>query len=102
LPTFRGITPVAHARNMRLDRASEALGQGEASVAEIAGRFGFAAPRRSHLNTASASAWRRAAGSARVDEALDIRRMLMHGSVFGLCGGVHPIAGAPPLVRPTE
>jgi len=38
---FRGITPVAHARNMRLDRAHEALGQGEESVVEIAERYGF-------------------------------------------------------------
>ena len=38
---YRGTTPVAHARNLRLDHARRALEAGEASVAEIATRFGF-------------------------------------------------------------
>ena len=38
---FRGLTPVAHVRNMRLDAARKALAGGEASVAEVAARFGF-------------------------------------------------------------
>lgn len=38
---FRGITPVAHIRNVRLDRARNALGEGPGSVAEIAKRYGF-------------------------------------------------------------
>jgi AraC-like DNA-binding protein len=41
---FRGVTPVAHARNLRLDRARQALDGGEASVAEVAARFGFRSP----------------------------------------------------------
>jgi transcriptional regulator GlxA family with amidase domain len=36
----RGITPVAYVRNVRLDAARKALDEG-ASVAEVAGRFGF-------------------------------------------------------------
>lgn len=39
--TFRGVTPVAHIRNVRLDRAREALSAEDASVAETARRFGF-------------------------------------------------------------
>jgi transcriptional regulator GlxA family with amidase domain len=38
---FRGVTPVAHIRNVRLDAARRALDTGNASVAEAAGRFGF-------------------------------------------------------------
>ena len=38
---YRGITPVAHARNQRLDHAHRALEAGEASVAEIAARYAF-------------------------------------------------------------
>jgi AraC-like DNA-binding protein/tetratricopeptide (TPR) repeat protein len=37
----RGVTPIAHARNMRLDRAHEALGNGEESIVDIARRHGF-------------------------------------------------------------
>jgi AraC-like DNA-binding protein len=39
---FRGIAPVAHIRNLRLDRAHDALLDGDVPVAEIAVRFGFA------------------------------------------------------------
>lgn len=39
--SFRGITPVAHVRNTRLDAARDALAGGEATVAEVAARFGF-------------------------------------------------------------
>ena len=38
---FRGITPVAHVRNVRLDHARRALEAGEGSVREVAARFGF-------------------------------------------------------------
>lgn len=38
---FRSITPVAHMRNMRLDRAHDALGEGNVSVSQVAARFGF-------------------------------------------------------------
>jgi AraC-like DNA-binding protein len=38
---FRGITPVAHARNLRLDHAHRALLEGEDMVAQVAARFGF-------------------------------------------------------------
>ncbi len=38
---FRGLTPVAHVRNVRLDQAHAALGTEIAPVAEIAARFGF-------------------------------------------------------------
>ena len=38
---FRGLTPVAHVRNMRLDHAHRALGDTDAPVAEIAARYGF-------------------------------------------------------------
>jgi transcriptional regulator GlxA family with amidase domain len=38
---FRGVTPVAHVRNVRLDRAQQALDDGKLSVAEIAARCGF-------------------------------------------------------------
>jgi len=41
---FRGVTPVAHARNVRLDHAHRALGEGDAGVADIAARFGFGSP----------------------------------------------------------
>jgi AraC-like DNA-binding protein len=38
---FRGLTPVAHVRNVRLDRAHHALAEEHATVAEIAAQFGF-------------------------------------------------------------
>jgi AraC-like DNA-binding protein/tetratricopeptide (TPR) repeat protein len=38
---FRGLTPVAHVRNVRLDRAHHALAEGRAAVADIAARYGF-------------------------------------------------------------
>ena len=38
---FRGVTPVAHVRNLRLDAAHDALNANEGSVGEIAARFGF-------------------------------------------------------------
>ena len=38
---FRGMTPVAHVRNVRLDRARVALGENGASVADVATRCGF-------------------------------------------------------------
>jgi AraC-like DNA-binding protein len=38
---FRGITPVAHVRNMRLDRAQRALDEGKLTVAEVATLCGF-------------------------------------------------------------
>ncbi len=38
---FRGLTPVAHIRNMRLDRAHRGLQESDATVGEIAARFGF-------------------------------------------------------------
>ena len=38
---FRGLTPVAHVRNVRLDEAHRALHDGDTSVAEVAARFGF-------------------------------------------------------------
>ncbi len=41
---FRGITPVAHIRNMRLDHARFALSAAGGSVAEIAARYGFRSP----------------------------------------------------------
>lgn len=37
----RGVTPVAHVRNARLDRARHALERGESSVADVAHRCGF-------------------------------------------------------------
>jgi transcriptional regulator GlxA family with amidase domain len=41
---LRGLTPVAHMRNLRLDRARRALDERHASVAEVAARFGFRSP----------------------------------------------------------
>ncbi|MEP7063476.1 MAG: helix-turn-helix transcriptional regulator [Betaproteobacteria bacterium] len=41
---FRGITPVAHVRNLRLDHALQALVEGACSVAEVASRCGFGSP----------------------------------------------------------
>jgi transcriptional regulator GlxA family with amidase domain len=41
---FRGLTPVAHARNLRLDGAHRALGEGQTSVAEAAERYAFRSP----------------------------------------------------------
>jgi AraC-like DNA-binding protein len=38
---FRGVTPVAHVRNTRLDAARKALDAGDATVAEVAARYGF-------------------------------------------------------------
>jgi AraC-like DNA-binding protein/ATP/maltotriose-dependent transcriptional regulator MalT len=38
---FRGITAVAHVRNVRLDHAHNALAEGRATVADIAARCGF-------------------------------------------------------------
>jgi AraC-like DNA-binding protein len=38
---LRGLTPVAHMRNLRLDHARRALDETGASVAEVAARFGF-------------------------------------------------------------
>jgi transcriptional regulator GlxA family with amidase domain len=38
---FRGVTPVAHVRNMRLDAARSALGEGRQNVSDVATRFGF-------------------------------------------------------------
>ena len=38
---FRGVTAVAHIRNLRLDGAHEALARGEGTVKEIAARFAF-------------------------------------------------------------
>jgi len=38
---LRGLTPVAHMRNLRLDHARRALDEHGAGVAEIAARFGF-------------------------------------------------------------
>ena len=40
---FRGLTPVAHVRNTRLDAARKALDEGD-SVAQAAARFGFRSP----------------------------------------------------------
>jgi transcriptional regulator GlxA family with amidase domain len=41
---FRGLTPVAHVRNMRLDAARVALDRGDVGVSEAAARFGFGSP----------------------------------------------------------
>ncbi|HEY2883586.1 MAG TPA: helix-turn-helix transcriptional regulator [Rhizomicrobium sp.] len=38
---LRGLTPVAHMRNVRLDHARGALDEGNVSVAQVAARFGF-------------------------------------------------------------
>jgi AraC-like DNA-binding protein len=38
---FRGLTPVAYVRNLRLDRAHAALNEGQGTVAAVAARFGF-------------------------------------------------------------
>jgi AraC-like DNA-binding protein len=38
---LRGLTPVAHIRNLRLDHARRALDETGASVAQVAARFGF-------------------------------------------------------------
>jgi AraC-like DNA-binding protein len=38
---LRGLTPVAHMRNLRLDHARRALDEDHASVGEVATRFGF-------------------------------------------------------------
>ncbi len=41
---FRALTPVAHVRNTRLDRAHRTLDESDASVGEIAARCGFHSP----------------------------------------------------------
>lgn len=41
---FRGLTPVAYTRNLRLDHAHRALAAQAASVGEVAARFGFGSP----------------------------------------------------------
>ena len=41
---LRGLTPVAHVRNLRLDHARRALDESGASVAKVAARFGFRSP----------------------------------------------------------
>ena len=41
---FRGLTAVAHVRNVRLDHARRALEAGGAAVADVAARFGFGSP----------------------------------------------------------
>lgn len=38
---FRGLTPVAHIRNVRLDHAHRVLDEIDATVTEVAARFGF-------------------------------------------------------------
>jgi AraC-like DNA-binding protein len=38
---LRGLTPVAHMRNLRLDHARRALDDSDASVAKVAARYGF-------------------------------------------------------------
>jgi transcriptional regulator GlxA family with amidase domain len=38
---FRGMTPVAHVRNVRLDHARQVLGENGATVADVAARCGF-------------------------------------------------------------
>jgi AraC-like DNA-binding protein len=55
---FRGLTPVAHVRNMRLDEAHRALEGGEASVADAAARVGF------HSSTTFALEYRKRFGVA--------------------------------------
>lgn len=42
---FRGLTPVAHTRNLRLDGAHRALTEESAAVAEVAARYTFRSPR---------------------------------------------------------
>lgn len=41
---FRGLTPVAHIRNTRLDEAHRLLGAQQASVGEVAAQVGFGSP----------------------------------------------------------
>ena len=41
---FRGLMPVAHIRNLRLDAARRALDGGGVGVADVASRFGFGSP----------------------------------------------------------
>ena len=41
---LRGLTPIAHMRNLRLDHARRALDESGASVATVATRFGFRSP----------------------------------------------------------
>lgn len=55
---FRGVTPVVHVRNMRLDEAHRALGRGAGSVAEIAAGVGF------HSSTTFALEYRKRYGEA--------------------------------------
>ena len=42
---FRGITPVAHIRNVRLDHAHDALAEGRISVKDVAARYAFRSPK---------------------------------------------------------
>lgn len=41
---FRGLTPVAHIRNLRLDHAHRAFDESDVTVSEVAARFGFRSP----------------------------------------------------------
>ncbi len=41
---LRGLTPVAHMRNLRLDHARRTFDETDASVAQVAARFGFRSP----------------------------------------------------------
>ena len=41
---FRGLTPVAHVRNLRLDGAHATLGTQGGGIADVAARYGFASP----------------------------------------------------------
>ncbi len=41
---LRGLTPVAHMRNLRLDHAHRALSESDVRVAEVATCFGFRSP----------------------------------------------------------
>jgi len=55
---LRGRTPVAHMRNLRLDHARRALDESDATVAEVAARFGF------HSSTTFALEYRKRFGMA--------------------------------------
>jgi AraC-like DNA-binding protein/tetratricopeptide (TPR) repeat protein len=65
---FRGITPVAYVRNMRLDEARRVLDECGLSVAEVASRCGFQSPTtftleyRKRFGTAPTRARRRSRG----------------------------------------
>jgi transcriptional regulator GlxA family with amidase domain len=67
---FRGLTPVAHVRNMRLDEAHRALDRDDASIAEVAASVGFHSPTTFALEYrkrfgVAPSRTRRAAGRSR-------------------------------------